>query len=100
MTCYTYHLYIEYDLQTGAYHSNKLRRNGDPTLTWGTGDAQADWKACHDFAERLNLKIQKSRSVRDFVSGVPGWCFDGQGMLQAAQSAHRACDANTEDAHV
>lgn len=96
MTCYTYHLYIEYDLQSGAYQGIKLRRNGDPTLTWGTGDAQADWKACHAFAARWNLTMLKSRSVQDFLSDVPGWRLDGQGMLQAEQTPTSAHDMRSE----
>lgn len=96
MTCYTYRLYIEYELRTGDYQSIKLRRNGDPTLTWHTGDPQADWKSCHAFAERLNLKVQSSRSVEDFIRDVRGWCLDEQGMLQRVQPSAPASDAATE----
>ena len=99
MSCYVYHLYIEYDLKTGAYQGTKLRRNGDPTLTWGTDDPQADWHACQAFADRLNLKIQNSRSVQDFIRDVPGWCLDGQGMLQAKHPSDLGRDAATEGAY-
>ena len=85
MNCSIYQVYIEYDRPTGTYQSVKLRRNGDPTLTWQTGDPCTDWKSCIDFATKLNLQLQETLSVRAFVCDVPGWTFDHSDMLQPVQ---------------
>ncbi len=83
MTARFYHLYIDYDEISGAYQGIKLRRDGDPTLKWQTGNPAADWKSCADFAGKLGLKVEQSSSVQGFIQDIPGWSIDLSGMLRA-----------------